>query len=47
MFLKSLIEELCAKEENNKTGCTLTFVGQCIPAHLKTKTLRHYDKSNN
>ena len=30
MFLSSLIEELCTKEENNKAGCTLTFGGQCI-----------------
>ena len=29
MFLSSLIEELCTKEENNKTGFTLTFEGQC------------------
>ena len=29
MFLSSLIEELCTKEENNKAGCTLTFGGQC------------------
>ena len=29
MFLSSLIEELCTKEENNKAGCILTFVGQC------------------
>ena len=30
MFLSSLIEELCTKEENNKVGCTLIFGGQCI-----------------
>ena len=30
MFLSSLIEELCTKEENNKAGSTLTFGGQCI-----------------
>ena len=30
MFLSSLIEELCTKEENNKASCTLTFGGQCI-----------------
>ena len=29
MFLSSLIEELCSKEENNKAGYTLTFRGQC------------------
>ena len=30
MFLSSLIEELCTKEENNKAGCALTFGEQCI-----------------
>ena len=30
MFLNSLIEELCTKEENKKAGCTLTFGGQFI-----------------
>ena len=30
MFLSSLIEELCTKEGNNKAGCALTFVGECI-----------------
>ena len=30
MFLSSLIEDLCTKEENNKAGYTLTFGGQCI-----------------
>ena len=30
MFLSSLIEELCTKEENNKVDCTLTFGGECI-----------------
>ena len=29
MFLSSLIEELCSKEENNEAHCTLTFGGQC------------------
>ena len=29
MFLSSLIEELCTKEENNEAACTLTFGGQC------------------
>ena len=28
MSFSSLIEELCTKDENNKTGCTLTFGGQ-------------------
>ena len=30
MFLSSIIEELCTKEENYEASCTLTFVGQCI-----------------
>ena len=30
MFLSSIIEELCTKEENNKAGSILTFGGQCI-----------------
>ena len=34
MFLSSLIEELCTKEENNKAGYTLTFGGQCIPYEI-------------
>ena len=38
MFLSSLIEELCTKEENNEVGCTLTFGGQCItPLHPLVK----------
>ena len=30
MFLSSLTEELCTKEENNKAGCILFFGDQCI-----------------
>ena len=30
MFLCSLIEELCAKEENDKTGCNFNFGHECI-----------------
>ena len=30
MLLRSFIEHLCTKEENNKVCCTLTFRGQCI-----------------
>ena len=30
MFLCSFIEELCTKEENNKTGCSFNFEHQCI-----------------
>ena len=40
MFLSSLIEELCTKEENNESGCTLTFGGQCI---YKFKILKSPD----
>ena len=29
MYLSSLIEELCTKEENNKASYTLTFGEQC------------------
>ena len=28
MFLSSLIEKLCTKEENNKAGCTFNFQPQ-------------------
>ena len=30
MLLSSLIEELCTKEENDKTGCKLNFGHECI-----------------
>ena len=30
MFLCSLIEELCTKEENDKTGCNFNFGHKCI-----------------
>ena len=30
MFFCSLIEELCTKEENDKTGCKLNFGHECI-----------------
>ena len=30
MFLCSLIEELCKKEENDKAGCNFNFGHQCI-----------------
>ena len=29
MFLCSLIEELCTKEENDKTGCNFNFGHEC------------------
>ena len=30
MFLCSLVEELCTKEENDKTGCNFNFGHECI-----------------
>ena len=30
MFFRSLNEELCTKEENDKTGCKLNFGHKCI-----------------
>ena len=30
MFLCSLIEELCTKEENDKTSCNFNFGHECI-----------------
>ena len=30
MFLCSLIEELCTKEEDDKTGCNFNFGHECI-----------------
>ena len=36
MFLSSLIEELCTKEENNEAGSTFTFGGQCTFKHLNS-----------
>ena len=33
MFLSSLIEELCTKEENDKTGCKLNFGHECTLKH--------------
>ena len=30
MILCSLIEELCTKEENDKTGCNFNFGHECI-----------------
>ena len=34
MFLHSLIEELCTKDENDKTGCNFNFGHECINAYL-------------
>ena len=35
MFLCSLIEELCTKEENDKTGCNFNFGHECILLNIK------------
>ena len=35
MFLCSLVEKLCAKEENDKTGCNFNFGHQCTLDLLK------------
>ena len=34
MFLYSLIEELCTKEENGKTGCNFNFGHECKKANF-------------
>ena len=34
MFLCSLIEELCTKEENDKTGCNFNFGHECSKSVL-------------
>ena len=43
MFLCSLIEELCTKEENDKTGCNFNFGHECILIN-GTQTLSKYTK---
>ena len=40
MFLSSLVKELCAKEENNKGGCTLTFGG---PFFVRVKERQNFN----
>ena len=35
MFLFSLIEELCRKEESDKTGCNFNFGHECISSKLE------------
>ena len=47
MFLCSLIEELCTKEENDKTGCNFNFGHECsfsqtIPEVFKCFQLLRY-----
>ena len=41
MFLCSLNEELCAKEENGKTGCNFNFGHECIILAPNISTLRY------
>ena len=36
MFLCSLIEELCRKEESNKTGCNFNFGHECMYIYIYT-----------
>ena len=35
MFLCSLVEKLCTKEENDKTGCNFNFGHECNTFILK------------
>ena len=37
MLLCSLIEELCTKEENGKTGSNFNFGHECITSDMKKK----------
>ena len=37
MFLRSLIEELLTKEENDKTGCNFNFGHECIIIQIDKK----------
>ena len=48
MFLSSLIEELCTKEEHNETGSTLTFRGQlsCITLQMLVFLEMHQELDN-
>ena len=45
MFLYSLIEELCMKEENDKTVCNFNFGQECISEDRRevTFTFGHYE----
>ena len=40
MFLCSLIEELCTKEENNKTGFNFNFGHECISADHASRNIK-------
>ena len=44
MSLSSLIEELCAKEENNKTGCKLNFEHECTSMHKYHMILKSFSE---
>ena len=39
MFLCSLIEELCTKKENDKTGCNFNFGHECIYIIFNLRTI--------
>ena len=47
MLLCSLVEKLCTKEENDKTGCNSNFGHECIKknyAHsLNILNLQHHE----
>ena len=45
MFLSSLIEELCTKKENDKTGCKLNFGHECNLGH--TLVHKYFPKLDN
>ena len=42
MFLSLLIEELCTKEENDKTGCNFNFGHECIKQNAKDIDEQHF-----
>ena len=42
MVLCSLIEELCTKEENDKTGCNFNFGHEWISLNIKINTCHSY-----
>ena len=43
MFLCSLIEELCTKEENDKTCCNFNFEQECI-SHKVGNNFKYHSK---
>ena len=46
MFLCSLIEELCRKEESDKTDCNFNFGHECISKKQKKNILEHVPQKN-